>query len=72
MPLQLFQIIALLCAVSGKDNALVTDKQQLNCQKWYIDCVYEQYQSVMGPTDSNVAEEGVSKALRKCIQKRTI
>ena len=72
--LELFQIIALLCQVGGGGSNVMTnvewvDKHQLKCQKYYIDCVYEEVGRLNA--EINKAKPGATH-LRRCIQKRRI
>jgi len=72
--LELFQVIALLCQLGGggsdvRNNTEWVDKCQLKCQKYYINCVYEEVSRLNA--DINGAKPGATH-LRRCIQKRKI
>lgn len=74
MTFELLRTIAMLCLIGGNGSNPFggynsVDQHQLECQKYYIDCTYEETGRLN--VDINKAKM-TAPTLRKCIQRRNI
>ena len=64
MNLELLKIVILLCSINSNSPLDKVEKYQLECQQWYVDCVYDQISAQVLPPEA--------RNVKKCMKMRKI